>query len=332
MLRIGVLGAGHIGKIHIQLILELKEQFQLIGFYDSNKENAKKVSEKFGIKSFNSKEELIELVDCVDIATPTINHFESASYAIRKSKHVFLEKPITYTLDEAKVLINLALEANVKVQVGHVERFNPAFIASLPFIQKPMFIEVHRLAEFNPRGTDVSVVLDLMIHDLDIVLSVVKSGVKRVSASGVSVVSETPDITSARIEFDNGCVVNFTASRFSMNNMRKIRFFQKNSYVSVDFLNHKLDIVKMEDIEGEYDPFDVVINLGEGKKSKKLCFDKPNIENTNAIKEEFKTFYKSILEDITPIVSITDGYNALDLAQKIIDKINGSPMLIADNI
>ena len=332
MLKIGVLGAGHIGKIHIQLLLELKEQFDLVGFFDCDIENSKFVEEKYGIKSFNSKEELIQEVDCVDIVTPTLNHFESASYCLKKSKHVFIEKPLTHTVEEAKQLLSLAAEANVKVQVGHVERFNPALKACVPYLNKPLFIEIHRLAQYNPRGTDVSVVLDLMIHDIDVILSIVKSGVKRISASGVSVVSETPDITSARIEFDNGCVANLTASRISMKNMRKSRFFQKDMYISVDFLEKSADVVRMEELQGEPDELDVVIDLGEGKKSKKIFFDQPTIENTNAIQEELKTFYDSIKNDTNPIVSISDGYNALDIAQKIIDKINASPILLADNI
>ncbi len=332
MLKIGVLGAGHIGKIHIQLLLELKDQFELVGFYDSDEENAELVAKMFGIRKFSSKEELIQEVDCVDIVTPTLNHFESASYALRKSKHVFIEKPITHTIDEAKLLLSLSAEANVKVQVGHVERFNPAFKASLPHLNKPLFIETHRLAEFNSRGTDVSVILDLMIHDIDIILSVVKSGVKKISASGVSIVSDTPDISSARIEFDNGCVANLTASRISMKNMRKTRFFQKDAYITVDFLEKKSEVFKIQDLKGEANPFDVVLDLGEGKQTKKIIFDQPEIELTNAIKEELKTFYEAISNDTTPIVSISDGYLALDIAQKIIDKINSSPILLTDNI
>lgn len=332
MLKIGVIGVGHLGKIHIKLILELKDKFDLIGFYDSDKENAIQVSKELNIKAFDSKEELIEIVDVVDIVTPTLFHYECASAAIRKSKHVFIEKPITQTIEEAKSLISLSTEANVKVQIGHVERFNPAFQESIKYYNKPMFIETHRLAQFNPRGTDVSVVLDLMIHDIDIILSVVKSGVKRISASGVSVVSDTPDITNARIEFDNGCVANLTASRISLKNMRKSRFFQKDAYISVDFLTKEMEVVRMEDVDGEPDPFDVVFDMGNGKPIKKIFFEKPEIENTNAIKEELSTFYNAIINDKTPIVSITDGYNALDIAQKIIDKINSSPITFSDNI
>lgn len=332
MLKIGVLGAGHLGKIHIRLLLELKDEFEFVGFYDPSDDNAADAIEKFGIQRYDTIQDLLNVVDCVDIVTPTLAHYVCASLALRNSKHVFIEKPVTQTVDEARSLMELAREADVKVQVGHVERFNPAFQSAIPYFNKPMFIETHRLAQFNPRGTDVPVVLDLMIHDLDIILSVVKSGIKRISASGVSVVSDTPDITNARIEFDNGCVANLTASRISMKNMRKSRFFQKDAYISVDFLTKELEVVRMEDVQGEPSPFDIIFELGEGKPSKKIYFDKPDIEETNAIKEELRTFAESINNDTTPLVSLDDGYRALDVAQKILDKLNISTAVISDNI
>lgn len=328
MLKIGVLGAGHLGKIHIRLIQELNKQFELIGFYDPFDANAAAVEEQFGIKRFESMEELIELVDCVDIVTPTIAHYDCASLALRKSKHIFIEKPVTETLDEAKSLMLLAEEAGVKVQVGHVERFNPAFVAAKEFLGRPMFIETHRLAQFNPRGTDVPVVLDLMIHDLDSILSVVKSGIKRISASGVAVVSDTPDITNARIEFDNGCVANLTASRISLKNMRKSRFFQKDAYISVDYLEKELEVVQMEEIQGEPGPFDLVFDMGNGKPVKRILLDKPDIENTNAIKEELRTFGEAIVNNTDPIVTLEDGFRALDVAHQILDKIKMANALI----
>ncbi|MFT6503168.1 MAG: putative dehydrogenase [Crocinitomicaceae bacterium] len=330
MLKVGVLGAGHLGKIHIRLLLELNDKFEFIGFYDPSDDNAAAAIESYNIKRFETIDELLDAVDCVDIVTPTISHFDCASKALRKSKHVFIEKPVTETVEEAKILSDLAHEAGVKVQVGHVERFNPAFQAAVPFLKNPMFIETHRLAQFNPRGTDVPVVLDLMIHDLDAILSVVKSGIKRISASGVSVVSDTPDIANARIEFDNGCVANLTASRISMKNMRKSRFFQKDAYISVDFLTKELEVVRMEDVEGEPDPFDMVLELGNGKPSKKILFDKPDIEDRNAIKEELSTFADAIVNDTTPIVSIEDGRLALEVAQQIVDKLKSSASLVLD--
>lgn len=331
MLKIGVVGAGHLGKIHIRLLLELSDKFEFVGFYDQHKENAQKVSEEFGITAFDTLEDLLEKVDCVDIVTPTLSHFDTAAKALRLSKHVFIEKPVTETVDEAKELLNLKHEAGVKVQVGHVERFNPAFQAAKPYLTNPMFIETHRLAQFNPRGTDVPVVLDLMIHDLDIILSVVKSGIKRISASGVAVVSDTPDIANARIEFDNGCVANLTSSRISMKNMRKSRFFQKDAYISVDFLEKEMEVVRMKEVEGEPDPFDVVFDMGNGKPVKKVYFDRPNIEPTNAIKEELSTFYDAIVNDTTPIVSLDDGYRALDVAQQIMTKLKMSASIYSES-
>ena len=331
MLKIGVFGSGHLGKIHIRLLLELTEQFEVVGFYDPSDENAAEVIEKFQLKRFQSMQELLDAVECVDIVTPTLTHAELASLALRNSKHVFIEKPVTETVDEARSLMGLAREANVKVQVGHVERFNPAFQAAVPFLTKPMFIETHRLAQFNPRGTDVPVVLDLMIHDLDIILSVVKSGVKRISASGVAVVSDTPDITNARIEFDNGCVANLTASRISMKNMRKSRFFQKDAYISVDFLTKELEVVRMETVEGEPNPLDIVFDMGEGKPVKKIYFDKPDIGEINAIKEELNSFHDAIVNDTTPLVSLADGFRALDVAQQILDKLKSTTSILVDN-
>jgi len=322
MLKVGVLGAGHLGKIHIRLLLELKDCFEFVGFYDSDTENAQKVAAEFGIKHYEDMDLLLSAVDCIDIVTPTLSHFDCASKAIRASKHVFIEKPLTETVDEAKKLTLLAQEAGVKVQVGHVERFNPAFQEALPYLDQPMFIETHRLAQFNPRGTDVPVVLDLMIHDIDIVLSVVKANVKNVSASGVAVISDTPDITNARIEFDNGCVANLTASRISMKNMRKSRFFQKDAYISVDFLTKNMEVVRMEDAPAEPDPFDVIFDPGNGAQPKKILFHKPEIGEVNAIKEELSAFYSSIVNDTEPIVPIEAGSLALQVAYMVLEKMD----------
>jgi len=322
MLRIGVLGAGHLGKIHIKLIKEI-ENYELTGFYDPNSENASFAEKEFGIKAFDDINTLIESVDVVDIVTPTLSHFDCAVQALRNSKHVFIEKPITNTIEEARKLIKLADEASVKVQVGHVERYNPAFRAAREYIGDAMFIEGHRLAQFNPRGTDVSVVLDLMIHDLDIVLSSVKSNIKNISASGVAVVSDTPDIANARIEFDNGCVANLTASRISVKNMRKVRFFQKDAYISVDFFEKEAEVIKMKEVVGEVDPLAITMNLGD-KGIKQIYFEKPEVMESNAIKMELSDFSESILNDTIPAVTIHDGYRALDAAYTILDKMKYS--------
>lgn len=320
MLKIGVLGAGHLGKIHLKLLKEISD-FELVGFFDPDTKVATEVSETLKVKSFESMDALIDAVDVADIVTPTLHHYECASKAIKKSKHIFIEKPITSTIEEAKSLMALALEANVMVQVGHVERFNPAFAAALTHLDNPMFIETHRLAQFNPRGTDVSVILDLMIHDLDIILSVIKSNVKQINASGVSIVSDQPDIANARIEFDNGCVANLTASRFSLKNMRKSRFFQRSAYIAVDFLKRETEIIKMRDVDGEPDPFSLSIDLGEGKGIKEIFFEKPAIHENNAIKDELTSFAHAIKTDTEPPVTIEDGYKALQIAYKIIDKL-----------
>lgn len=322
MLKIGVLGAGHLGKIHIKCIRELK-QFELVGFYDPNEETANKVEKEFGLKKFSTLHEIIDAVDVVDIVTPTVSHFDCAAESLKKSKHVFIEKPIVTTPQEARELIKIAEEASVKVQVGHVERFNPAFLAARDLIQNPMFIETHRLAQFNPRGTDVPVILDLMIHDIDIILSVVKSNVKKISASGVPIVSDTPDIANARIEFDNGCVANLTASRISLKNMRKSRFFQRDAYISVDFLTKEMEIVKMKDIDQEPDdPFAMVLDLGNGKGKKEISIDKPEIKQNNAIMTELASFAEAIEHNVVPSVTINDGYLALEVAHQILDKIS----------
>jgi predicted dehydrogenase len=318
MLKAGVLGAGHLGKIHLRLLNQSKK-YNLVGFYDANEENAKKVEAEFGYKYFNSIEALVEAVDMVDIVTPTLSHYECAKQAIAKGKHIFIEKPITNTVEEAEHIRNLLAEHNIRGQVGHVERFNPAFLAINDQIENPMFIETHRLAEFNPRGTDVPVVLDLMIHDIDIVLSVVKSKVKSVSASGVSVISDTPDIANARIEFENGCVANLTASRISLKNMRKTRFFQKDAYISVDFLEKKCEVVKMKDAPQNPGDFDMILQNAEGIK-KQIYFDNPDIASNNAILEELETFADAINNNTTPIVTLHDGTEALRVATMIINQ------------
>ncbi|NOY49739.1 MAG: Gfo/Idh/MocA family oxidoreductase [Chlorobi bacterium] len=321
MIRIGVLGAGHLGKIHIKCIKQIPG-YQLVGFYDPDTENARKVEDELGLKSFPDTDSLIDDCDVIDIVTPTVSHYDCAAAAIKKSRHVFIEKPVVSTPEEARKLILLAEEAGVKVQVGHVERFNPAFTAAINEINNPMFIEAHRLAEFNPRGTDVPVVLDLMIHDIDIVLSVVKSNIRKVHASGVNVVSDTPDIANARLEFDNGAVANLTASRISLKNMRKTRFFQRDAYISVDFLEKVAEVVKMNELdEVPEDPFAMILDLGENKKKRQIIFDKPEVKDTNAIVEELRSFKNSVVNNLTPPVSIQDGYYALDIAHKVLEKI-----------
>ncbi|MDX2001616.1 MAG: Gfo/Idh/MocA family oxidoreductase [Chitinophagales bacterium] len=320
MLKIGVLGAGHLGKIHLKLLKELP-QYEVVGFYDPNDEQAAKAQAETGLHRWADIEKLVNAVDVVDIVATTTAHYECAALALKKSKHIFIEKPLTNTMEEANSLLSLAHEASVKVMVGHVERFNPAFLAIADRPLKPMFIEVHRLAQFNPRGTDVSVVLDLMIHDLDIVLSLVKANVRRISASGVAVVSKEPDIANARIEFDNGCVANLTASRISMKQMRKVRLFQQDTYISVDLLDKKTEIVSLRKRDEDDDSMAFEIETGTDGEKKIITFESPKILEGNAIKMELESFYDSIVNETEPRVTLMDGYNALHVAHQILEKI-----------
>jgi predicted dehydrogenase len=316
MLKAGVLGAGHLGKIHLKL-LQQSERYDLVGFYDANPEYAAQIEADLGYKYYADVDELIAACDMIDVVTPTSYHHASGVKVLEAGKHLFVEKPITVTVEEAEELISLSRKHNLKGQVGQVERFNPAFKSVADRFDNPMFIETHRLAEFNPRGTDVSVVLDLMIHDIDAILSVVKSKVKSVSASGVSVISETPDIANARIEFENGCVANLTASRISLKTMRKARFFQKDAYISVDFLTKKVEVVRMKDAPEVPGDFDMILQNAEGIK-KQIYFDNPDVSDNNAILDELETFADAIENDTRTIVNLEDGTAALDVALKII--------------
>ena len=320
MLKIGVLGAGHLGKIHLNCIKQI-EDYDLVGFYDPDRATAAEVESKMDVRCFDSIDSLIDAVDVVDIVTPTIQHYHCASMALKKQKHVFIEKPIVATPDEANALMKQAVEAGVKVQVGHVERFNPAFIAAEPFIKSPRFVEAHRLALFNPRGTDVPVVLDLMVHDLDILLSIVKSQVTRVSASGVALVSPTPDITNARIEFENGTVANLTASRLSLKNMRKTRIFQDDAYITVDFLDKVAEVVRLNDDVDPADPLSFTLCLANGSE-RQITLEKPEVHPINAIKTELESFYAAIVHNSEPAVTIEDGIAVLKLAYRILDAID----------
>jgi predicted dehydrogenase len=316
-LRIGVLGAGHLGRIHVQQLRELPE-VEVVGVYDPRAEKMAAVQAEFGVAGHGGMEELIAACDAVDVVTPTVEHHRCAMLALDAGKHVFIEKPIANTLAEARELAGRAQALDRVVQIGHVERFNPAFTAVQGTLSTPMFIETHRLATFDPRGTDVSVVLDLMIHDLDIILHVNGGGVLDVQASGVAVVSDTPDIANARITFRNGCVANLTASRFSMKKMRKSRFFQKDAYISVDMLAREAEVLRMRTVDRP-DPFAVTIDLGGGKGHREIAFEKPTIPAHNAIREELRAFTHAILNGSGPVVPATDGLAALELAHRVLD-------------
>ncbi len=320
MLKIGVLGAGHLGKIHIQQWQEING-INLVGFYDPDDVQAATTISQYQVPRYKSVAQLIEQVDAVDIVATTSSHYELAKMCLLAGKHVFIEKPLAHTLEEGKELVKLVGEANVKCQVGHVERYNPAFLALGGQDVQPMFIEAHRLAQFNPRGTDVSVILDLMIHDIDIVLCLVKSPVKRISASGVSVISETADIANARIEFDNGCVANLTSSRISLKKMRKVRVFQKDAYIGIDFLEKKTEIIRLAGDDSERGMMDFPIELGNGEK-KIISVQMPAVAQLNAIKMELDEFAQAIIHNRPVRVSVIDGFQAMDVAYQILKKMS----------
>ena len=318
MLKIGVFGTGHLGKFHLNNLKEL-EGVKLVGFYEPVEETAKDVIQKYGLKRYTDVDKFIDACDAVDIVAPTNHHFYLCEKAIRKGKHVFVEKPMAHTIDEGRLLVNMAREANIKMQVGHVERFNPAFLALKEVALNPMFIEVHRLAQFNPRGTEVSVILDLMIHDIDIILNIVQSDVKNILASGVAVMTDTPDIANVRIEFNNGCVANLTSSRISMKKMRKMRMFQKDSYIGIDFLEKKTEIIKLKQPEDE-NVFSFDIETPNGKKT--IAVANPQVTGENAIKLELQAFVDSIVNNKPTVVSEIDGFLAMEVAHQILDKIS----------
>ncbi|MCX6300472.1 MAG: Gfo/Idh/MocA family oxidoreductase [Bacteroidetes bacterium] len=324
MLRVGVFGVGHLGKFHLNNWKEING-VKIVGFFDPNNDNANQVIEQYGLKRYMDEEKLMDACDIIDVITPTDHHFSICMQAIRKGKHVFVEKPLAHTIKEGRDLVNMVKEANIKMQVGHVERFNPAFLAIKDLNVNPMFIEVHRLAQFNPRGTEVSVILDLMIHDIDIILSLVKSDVKNISANGVAVMTNTPDIANVRIEFNNGCVANLTSSRISMKKMRKMRLFQPNSYIGIDFLEKKTEIIKLKQ-PNDTNVFSFDIETQTGKKT--IAIANPVIQSENAIKLELESFVSAILNNTQTVVSEIDGFLAMEVAHQILEKISSTSILV----
>lgn len=304
MLKIGVIGAGKLGETHIKILKKI-DAFELVGFFDSNEEIKKRVSKIYGVKAYDKVDDLMQVVDVIDIVKPTVSHYEYAVQAMKLSKHVFIEKPVTNTLAEAKHLLELSEEANVKVQVGHVERFNPAFKAALPYISHPMYIESHRMIEYDPQKENIPVVLDLMSHDLDIILSIVNSNIKSIKATGVEVIGNNPDVVNAIVDFDNGCVANLSASRVSLKNERITKFFQKDAHIRIDYLKKETSL------------FSLTTN---GKRT--ICSKNIKIKNEDPIQTELEEFAQSILNNTSPIVGILDGYLMLDAAYKIAEKLN----------
>jgi predicted dehydrogenase len=321
MLKVGIFGVGHLGKIHISNWKEIG-QVELVGFYDPSDAMAQEVSTKFQLPRFLEAEKLMDVVDAVDVVAPTTFHFELCKQAIRKGKHVFVEKPLANTIDEARELLKLTRESNIRFQVGHVERFNPAYLSIRDLPLNPMFIEVHRLAQFNPRGTEVSVILDLMIHDIDIILSMIRSEVKTISANGVAVMTETPDIANVRMEFNNGCVANLTSSRISMKRMRKMRLFQKDAYIGIDFLNKKSEVIRLKTPD-DMAAFSFDVETPDGSK-RTIAVSNPAVPEVNAIRRELEEFRDSILYNRPTIVSELDGYRAMDVAHQILHKIKNN--------
>jgi predicted dehydrogenase len=320
MLQIGLFGAGHLGKIHLQQWAEVPG-VRVAGFYDPDDNQAAAAIAEYQIPRYTDADALIRAVDAVDIVTTTTAHYDTAKRALLAGKHLFVEKPLAHTLEEARELVQLVDEAKVKCQIGHVERYNPALLALGDSPVQPLFVEAHRLAQFNPRGTDVSVILDLMIHDIDIVLHLVRSPVKRISASGVGVVSETADIANARIEFDNGCVANLTSSRISLKKMRKMRLFQRDAYIGVDFLEKKTEVVRMKEPGGQTGMLDFPIDLPDGER-RIISVQMPEVGNANAIRAELADFADAIRNDRPVRVSVHDGYNAMDVAHQILQKMS----------
>lgn len=318
-LDIGVFGAGHLGKIHLKCLQGISA-YRIIGFHDPNPEAQRQVIADFGIPHFTSPEELIGASKVIDVVSPTPTHYHLIRAGLEGGCHVFAEKPVTDLPSEARELKALSEARNLKIQVGHVERYNPAFQAAKAWNPRPMFIEGHRLAQFNPRGTDVSVVHDLMIHDLDIVRELIPGEIVSIQANGVSVVSEQHDICNARITFDNGAVANLTASRISLKSMRKLRLFQRDAYMSIDFLEKETEIVRMYD-EQPADAQGFVLPVSFNGRTKWIQRVKPEVPAVNAIQTELERFAHAILHDAVPDVTIDDGIASLDAVKKILEAI-----------
>lgn len=318
MIKVGVIGAGHLGKIHLNILSN--SDFDLIGFHDTDVVNSEKLASEKGYVFFKEIDSLINLIDAAVIVSPTTTHFEIAKKCINNGKHIFVEKPLTTNSKEARLINKLANEKNIIGQVGFVERYNQAFISCREFIDQPKFIESHRLSDFNPRGTDVSVIMDLMIHDIDIILNINQSKVKKIDASGVSIISSTPDIANARIEFENGCIANLTSSRISLKKMRKTRIFQENAYISINFLEKDFQVVKIRDKDTNDNENSLIIknNLGQEKV---IFFENPDINEINSIEAELNDFFHSIKNKSESKVSLNDGLTALEVAEEIMSQL-----------
>ncbi len=320
-LKIGVIGAGHLGSLHTKMFAQI-ETAQLVGVYDIDGGKAEQVASEYKTKAFSNLTELFAAVDAVSVATTTKAHFDVANQSIERGLHTFIEKPITETIEQARQLVNLAEKKKVKIQVGHIERFNPAILALEQFEIKPLFIESHRLAQFNPRGSDVAVVLDLMIHDIDLILSLVKSPVTRIDANGVAVVSDSEDIANARLQFENGCVANVTASRISQNKMRKMRLFQQDAYISIDFSQGLAEVFRLVDENDHTAKSTMQLGkIDQGQRKRVIVYEQPEVKDVNALKHELTLFVQAVQHNTEPAVSGKEGLQALEVAQEILKKM-----------
>jgi predicted dehydrogenase len=319
--KVGVVGVGHLGSLHARMYSQIPTA-ELVGVYDVDKTKSTTVAVECRTKAFDKLEDLLNSVSAVAVVTTTKNHFDIAVQALDRGLHTFIEKPMTETIDQARQIVERAKSKRVKVQVGHIERFNPAILALEPYHLQPLFIESHRLAQFNPRGSDVAVVLDLMIHDIDLILSLVKSPVERIDASGVAVVSDSVDIANARLQFHNGCVANVTASRISQNKMRKMRLFQRDAYISVDFAQGLAEVFRLID-EGDSNarPTMLLGKIDQGKRKRLIGYEQPEVKEVNALKYELELFLDAIDKNREPAVSAEDGLQALEVAEEIMKKI-----------
>lgn len=324
MLKVGIIGTGHLGKLHTKLFKEITN-CELIGIHDIDEAKLNSVSQEFTVAPFSNIDDLLNQVDAVSIVSTTSAHYKIAKKALENGKHVFVEKPITARIDEGEEIVELAKKNGLNMQVGHIERFNPALLSLEKFPLEPTFIQSDRLSQFNLRGTDVAVVHDLMIHDIDIILSLVKSDVKQVNASGVAVVTDNIDIANARIEFTNGTVANVTASRISQKKMRKMRMFQKDAYITLDFTTGVSEIFRLlQPGDPASENLMAFGEIGVGEKKKLLVYEQPELKEVNALKYELQLFVNSILEKKEPMVTGADGLKALKVAEEIITKINES--------
>jgi predicted dehydrogenase len=329
-LRVGVIGTGHLGSLHTKMYSEMSA-VQLVGLHDIDKDRAKAVAGEHGTKAFENRSALLNEVEAVSITTTTRSHFDVAREALERGVHTLIEKPITETAQEARSLIGLAEKKDLKIQVGHIERFNPAILALEEYHLKPLFIESHRLAQFNPRGADVAVVLDLMIHDIDLILSLVQSPVERIDANGVAVVSDSVDIANARLQFTNGCVANVTASRISQNKMRKMRLFQANAYISIDFSQGLAEVFRLVDAgDPSVRPTMLLGQIDQGKKKRSIIYEQPEVKELNALKYELEQFVRCVRNGNEPPVTGRDGLQALEVAQEILRKIESATFRVGD--